>query len=73
MRRNSSNTDPVDPYVIEKIMIWDCEMWYSYVISGLRNELEGSTRKSQRTCQRRFCACYSRLQRFRTEYTELFI
>lgn len=46
MRRNLLNTDPVDPYVIEKIMSWDCEYWYSYVISGLRNELEGNTRKS---------------------------
>ena len=73
MRRNSSNIDPVDPYFIEKIMRWDCEMWYSYVISGLRNEIQGNTRKSQRTCQRHFCAAYSRLQRFRTEHAELFI
>ena len=73
MRRNSSNIDPVDPYFIEKIMRWDCEYWYNYVISGLRNEIDGNTRKSQRTCQRHFCAAYSRLQRFRTEHAELFI
>ena len=73
MRHNSSNTDPVDPYFIEKIMRWDCEYWYNYVISGLRNEIDGNTRKSQRTCQRHFCAAYSRLQRFRTEHAELFI
>ena len=70
MRRNSSNTDP---YMIEKIMTWDCEYWYSYVVQGLRNEIDGNTRKSQRTMQRRFCAAYSRLQRFRTEHAELFI
>ena len=73
MRRNSSNIDPVDPYFIEKIMRWDCEYWYNYVILGLRNEIDGNTRKSQRTCQRHFCAAYSRLQRFRTEHAELFI
>ena len=73
MRRNSSNTNPVDPYLIEKIMTWDCEYWYSYVVQGLRNEIDGNTRKSQRTMQRRFCAAYSRLQRFRTEHAELFI
>ena len=73
MRHNSSNTNPVDPYFIEKIMTWDCEYWYSYVVQGLRNEIQGNTRKSQRTCQRHFCAAYSRLQRFRTEHAELFI
>ena len=73
MRRNSSNIDPVDPYFIEKIMRWDCEYWYNYVISGLRNEIDGNTRKSQRTCQRHFCAAYSRLQRFRDLHAELFI
>ena len=73
MRRNSSNTDLVDPYVLEQVMRWDCEYWYSYVVQGLRNELEGNTRKSQRTMQRHFCAAYSRLQRFRTEHAELFI
>lgn len=73
MRHNSSNIDPVDHYFIEKIMRWDCEYWYNYVISGLRNEIDGNTRKSQRTCQRHFCAAYSRLQRFRTEHAELFI
>ena len=73
MRRNSSNTDPVDPYFIEKIMRWVCEYWYSYVVQGLRNEIDGNTRKSQRTCQRRFCSAYSRLQHFRDLHAELFI
>ena len=70
MRRNSSNTDP---YFVEMIMRWDCEYWYSYVVAGLNNEIEHNTRKAQRTMQRRFCSCYSRLQRYRAEHAELFI
>ena len=73
MRRNSSNTDPVDPYFVEMTMRWDCEYWYSYVVAGLRNEIEHNTRKAQRTMQRKFCSAYSRLQRYRNDHAELFI
>ena len=70
MHPSSSNTDP---YFIEMIMRWDCEYWYSYVVAGFRNEIEHNTRKAQRTMQRKFCNAYSRLQRFRADYPELFI
>lgn len=43
MRRNSSNTDL---FMIEKIMTWNCEYWYYYVVQGLRNEIQGNARKS---------------------------
>ena len=75
MRHNSSNIDPAVKSILlrEMTLCWDCEMWYSYVISGLRNEIEHNTRKSQRTMQRKFCSAYSRLQRFRIDHAELFI
>lgn len=52
---------------------WDTEIWYSYTIQGLRNEISVHTRKDQRYYQRKFCNHYSRLQRFRTQHAELFI
>ena len=75
MRHNSSNIDPAVKSILlrEMTLRWDCEYWYSYVVQGLRNEIDGNTRKSQRTCQRHFCSAYSRLQRFRDLHAELFI
>jgi len=49
---------------------WDCDYWYSYVVQGLRNEIQGSTRKDQRFYQRKFCSFYSRLQRFKEDNAE---
>lgn len=49
---------------------WDCDYWYSYVVQGLRNEIQGHTRKDQRLYQRKFCNHYSRLQRFKEENAE---
>ena len=54
-------------------LCWELDMWYQYVISGLHNEIQGHTRKDQRSYQRHFCNYYSRLQRFREQYAEYFI
>lgn len=55
------------------ILRWDVEYWYSYVVQGLHNEIRGHTRKDQRTYQRHFCNCLSKLDRFREQHAELFI
>ena len=55
------------------LLQWELDMWYSYVISGLRNEIQHHSRKDQRTYQRRFCAAYSKLQRFKEQHAECFI
>lgn len=52
---------------------WNVNYWYSYVYQGLRNEISGHCRKDQRTYQRHFCSCYSKLQRFREQYPEFLI
>jgi hypothetical protein len=38
----------------------DLEMWYSYASQGLRNEIQGHSRKDQRLYQRKFCSALSR-------------
>lgn len=56
-----------------KILRWDLEMWYSYVTQGLRGEIEGNTRKDQRTYQRKYCAAYSRLHKFIEKHPEYLV
>ena len=56
-----------------KILTWNTDYWYQYVRAGLRNQIQGHTRKDQRTYQRHYCNCYSRLQRFREQHAEHFL
>lgn len=51
----------------------DLEMWYSYLIQGLRNEIHGHCRKDQRTYQRKFCSLLARKQKFLSNYAEYLI
>ena len=66
-----------NPKVTIKDYLWyvdaELELWYSYVYSGLRNEIYRHTRKDQRYCQRKFCSWLSRRDRIRANYPEYFL
>jgi hypothetical protein len=51
----------------------DIQYWYSYVSQGLRNEIQGHSRKDQRTYQRKFCSMLSRSAKFKEQYPEYLI
>ena len=61
----------INPQLV--IIAWDIEYWYQYVTQGLKGEIQGHTRKDQRTCQRHFCNNYSKLQRLKEQLAEHFI
>jgi len=51
----------------------DVDYWYSYVRQGLRNQIEGHSRKDQRTYQRKFCSFISRRNQYIDSHPEYFI
>ena len=71
MFTNSHSLRTTNPQLVTAA--WDVEYWYQYVTQGLKGEIQGHTRKDQRTYQRHFCNSYSKLQRFREQYAEYFI
>ena len=51
----------------------ELDMWASYAISGSLGEIQGHTRKDQRTYQRKFCRTYSKRLKFFEDHMEDFL
>ena len=68
MFTNSYSLLTINPQLVTAI--WDVEYWYQYVTQGLKGEIQGHTRKDQRTYQRHFCNNHSKLQRLKEQLAE---
>lgn len=49
------------------------DVWWSYTIYGLHNEIHGHKRQHQRYYQRKLCSWISRRNRIKSQFPELFI